>query len=135
MNPIEFLGKIVEISHSNLELSSRLSSILNFISQDMRYEEAIVYTLDKDKWIAWRCDKISDLFRDQIGLCENLELKDEPYFDRIWSRMDIGNRLRDVTKHEAATDGRIPVAGLPLGCVFRWFTGWCGHFSHTKTSV
>jgi deoxycytidylate deaminase len=44
--------------------------------------------------------KISDLFEDHVGLCRDLELKNQPYFDRIWSRMDIGNRLRKVTNSQ-----------------------------------
>jgi len=54
MNPFELLGKIIEISHSNLELSSRVGSILNIISQEMACEEVIVYTFDKDKRLTCR---------------------------------------------------------------------------------
>ena len=54
MNHIDLLGKIIEISHSNLELSSRINSILNIISQDMQFEEVIVYTFDKDKRLTCR---------------------------------------------------------------------------------
>ncbi len=54
MNPVDLLGKIIEISHSNLELASRITSILNIISQDMRSEEAIIYTFDKDKRLSCR---------------------------------------------------------------------------------
>ncbi|MBA4390185.1 MAG: hypothetical protein C0399_04525 [Syntrophus sp. (in: bacteria)] len=54
MNPVDLLGKIIEISHSNLDLSSRLSAILNIISQDMQFEEVLVYTLDKDKRLTCR---------------------------------------------------------------------------------
>lgn len=49
MNPVDLLGKIIEISHSNLEISSRISSILNIIAQEMHFEEVIVYTFDRDK--------------------------------------------------------------------------------------
>lgn len=54
MNPLELLGKIIEISHSNLELDSRMGSILNIISRDMVCEEVIVYTFDKDKRLTCR---------------------------------------------------------------------------------
>ncbi len=54
MNPLELLGKIIEISHSNLELASRVGSILNIISRDMACEEVIVYTFDKDKRLTCR---------------------------------------------------------------------------------
>jgi signal transduction histidine kinase len=54
MNPIDLLGKIIEISHSNLELASRVSSILNIISQDMSFEEVIIFTSDKDKKLTGR---------------------------------------------------------------------------------
>lgn len=54
MNPVDLLGKIIEISHSNLELASRITSILNIISQDMYCEEVIVYTFDKDKRLTCR---------------------------------------------------------------------------------
>src|SRR5512136_1688735 len=54
MNPLELLGKIIEISHSNLELASRVSAILNIVSRDMECEEVIVYTLDKDKRLTCR---------------------------------------------------------------------------------
>jgi signal transduction histidine kinase len=54
MNHIDLLGKIIEISHSNLELSSRISSILNIVSQDLQFEEVIVYTFDKDKRLTCR---------------------------------------------------------------------------------
>jgi signal transduction histidine kinase len=54
MNPFELLGKIIEISHSNLEHASRISSILNIISRDMKCEEVIVYTFDKDKRLTCR---------------------------------------------------------------------------------
>lgn len=54
MNPVDLLGKIIEISHSNLELASRITSILNIISQDMHSEEVIIYTFDKDKRLSCR---------------------------------------------------------------------------------
>ncbi|HBL24873.1 MAG TPA: hypothetical protein DDZ40_12265 [Deltaproteobacteria bacterium] len=54
MNPVDLLGKIIEISHSNLELTSRINSILNIISRDMYCEEVIIYTFDKDKRLTCR---------------------------------------------------------------------------------
>ena len=54
MNPFELLGKIIEISHSNLEHASRIGSILNIISRDMECEEVLVYTFDKDKRLTCR---------------------------------------------------------------------------------
>ena len=49
MNFANVLGKVIEISHSNLEIASRINAILNIISGDMYFEEVLVYTLDKDK--------------------------------------------------------------------------------------
>lgn len=54
MNPFELLGKVIEISHSNLEHASRIGSILNMISRDLECEEALVYTFDKDKRLTCR---------------------------------------------------------------------------------
>lgn len=54
MSPFELLGKIIEISHSNLDLSSRVGSILNIISRELACEEVIIYTFDKDKRLSCR---------------------------------------------------------------------------------
>lgn len=54
MNPSELIGKIIEISHSNLELTARIKAILNIISQYMGFEEVIVYTFDNDKRLTCR---------------------------------------------------------------------------------
>ncbi|MDR2018145.1 MAG: hypothetical protein LBQ00_04630 [Syntrophobacterales bacterium] len=54
MNYTELLGKVIEISHSNLEISSRIRSILNIIGQDLGFEEVIVYILDQDKKLTCR---------------------------------------------------------------------------------
>ena len=54
MNYTEFFGKVIEISHSNLEMSSRIKSILNIIGQDLGFDEVIVYTLDQDKRLTCR---------------------------------------------------------------------------------
>jgi len=54
MNPTDLLGKIIEISHSNLELAARVSPILNIVSQEMNFEEVLVFTFDKDKRLTCR---------------------------------------------------------------------------------
>jgi signal transduction histidine kinase len=54
MNPIDLFGKVIEISHSNLEMSSRIRSILNIISQDLHFEEVLAYTQDQDKRLTCR---------------------------------------------------------------------------------
>ena len=54
MNYTELFGKVIEISHSNLEMSSRVKSILNIIGQDLGFDEVIVYTLDQDKRLTCR---------------------------------------------------------------------------------
>jgi signal transduction histidine kinase len=54
MNQAELIGKIIEISHSNLDLAARVNAILNIISQDLRFEDAMVYTFDKDKRLTCR---------------------------------------------------------------------------------
>jgi signal transduction histidine kinase len=54
MNFANVLGKVIEISHSNLEIAARINAILNIISGDMRIEEVLVYTLDKDKRLTCR---------------------------------------------------------------------------------
>lgn len=54
MNQAELIGKIIEISHSNLDLAARVNAILNIISQDLGFEDVMVYTLDKDKRLTCR---------------------------------------------------------------------------------
>lgn len=54
MNSASVLGKVIEISHSNLEIAARINAILNIISGDMHFEEVLVYTLDKDKRLTCR---------------------------------------------------------------------------------
>lgn len=54
MNQVDIIGKIIAISHSNLEIESRINAILNIIAQDMSFDEAIVYTLDADKRLTCR---------------------------------------------------------------------------------
>ncbi len=54
MNQAELIGKIIEISHSNLDLTARVNAILNIISQDLGFEDVMVYTFDKDKRLTCR---------------------------------------------------------------------------------
>ncbi|OPY71566.1 MAG: Sensor protein ZraS [Syntrophorhabdus sp. PtaU1.Bin002] len=54
MNSVDILGKIIAISHSNLETAARINSILNIIAQDMSFDEVLVYTLDSDKLLTCR---------------------------------------------------------------------------------
>jgi signal transduction histidine kinase len=54
MNPVDLLGKVIEVSHSNLQFGSRIRSILNMISQTMEFEEVLVYTSDRDKRLTCR---------------------------------------------------------------------------------
>ncbi len=49
MNFASVLGKAIEISHSNLEIAARINAILNIIAAEMHFEEALVYTLERDK--------------------------------------------------------------------------------------
>lgn len=63
MNFASTLGKVIEISHSNLEIASRVNAILNIISSDMHFEEVLVYTLDSDKRLSCRyMNRNSQLF-------------------------------------------------------------------------
>lgn len=54
MDYVKILGKIIDISHSNLEIEARLNAILNIISSALEYDEALIYTLDKDKRLTCR---------------------------------------------------------------------------------
>ena len=64
MNPVDLLGKIIEISHSNLEIASRINTILNIIAQEMRFEEVIVFTYDEDRRLTCRyMNRKSSLFK------------------------------------------------------------------------
>ena len=64
MNPVDLLGKTIEISHSNLEITSRINAILNIVAQEMRFDEAIVFTYDKDKRLTCRyMNRKSALFK------------------------------------------------------------------------
>jgi signal transduction histidine kinase len=54
MGLASLLGKAIEISHSNLEIASRINAILNIISNEMHFEEVLVYTLDRDKRLSCR---------------------------------------------------------------------------------
>lgn len=54
MKPLDVFGKIIAISHSNLEISARIGSILNIVAQELGLEEVIVYTLDTDRLLTCR---------------------------------------------------------------------------------
>lgn len=54
MDSVNILGKVIEISHSNLEIASRIEAILNILAHEMHIEEAALYTLDKDKRLSCR---------------------------------------------------------------------------------
>jgi len=54
MKSIDLLGKVIEISHSNLEITSRINSIVNIIAKEMECEEVTLYTLDRDKRLTCR---------------------------------------------------------------------------------
>jgi signal transduction histidine kinase len=63
MNFVNVLGRVIEIAHSNLEIPSRVNAILNILSSEFRFDEALVYTLDKDKRLSCRfMNKDSQLF-------------------------------------------------------------------------
>ncbi len=64
MNPVDLLGKTIEISHSNLEIVSRINAILNILAQEMRFDEAVVFTYDKDRRLTCRyMNRKSTLFK------------------------------------------------------------------------
>jgi signal transduction histidine kinase len=54
MDSVNILGKVIEISHSNLEVASRIEAILNILAHEMHIEEAVLYTLDRDKRLSCR---------------------------------------------------------------------------------
>ena len=54
MDSVNILGKVIEISHSNLEIASRIEAILNILAHEMHIEEAVLYTLDRDKRLSCR---------------------------------------------------------------------------------
>lgn len=54
MDLVKILGKVIEVSHSNLEIPSRVNAILNVVAQEFDLQEAIVYTLDTDKRLTCR---------------------------------------------------------------------------------
>lgn len=54
MDYVKILAKIIDISHSNLEIAARLNAILNIISSALQFDEALIYTLDKDKRLTCR---------------------------------------------------------------------------------
>ncbi len=63
MNFASILGRVIEISHSNLEIEARINAILNLVSTDLHFDEAVIYTLDKDKRLSCRyTNRTSALF-------------------------------------------------------------------------
>jgi signal transduction histidine kinase len=54
MNPVDFLGKIVEVCGSNLEIWARVNSVVNTIAQDLMFDEVLVFIQDKDKKLTCR---------------------------------------------------------------------------------
>ncbi len=63
MDFVKILGKVIEISHSNLEIASRIEAILSMLAQDMHFEEAALYTLDRDRRLTCRfANRASRLF-------------------------------------------------------------------------
>ncbi len=68
MNFANTLGKVIDISHSNLEIASRINAILNIVSGDLLFEEVLVYTLDKDRRLSCRfmnrSSRLFDLLND-----------------------------------------------------------------------
>ena len=67
MNSANILGKVIEISHSNLEMASRINAILNIVSGDLNFEEVLVYTLDKDKRLSCRFMNRASRFFELLG--------------------------------------------------------------------
>ena len=54
MNYIDLFGRVIEICHSNLEMSSRIKAVLNIIAQDLDFQEVVIYTQDLDKRLTCR---------------------------------------------------------------------------------
>jgi signal transduction protein with GAF and PtsI domain len=54
MNPVDLVGKIVELSQSNIEISARINAVLNLLSRDLPLEEVLVFTLETDKKLTCR---------------------------------------------------------------------------------
>jgi signal transduction histidine kinase len=49
MNAVDVVGRIIEIAQSNLEIPARIRSILNVFSRDLAFDEALLFSFDKDK--------------------------------------------------------------------------------------
>ncbi len=99
MNPIDLLGKIIEISHSNLEIAARINAILNIMAQEMSFDEAVVFTYDKDKRLTCRhmnrksvLFKILSQYRCHVGegIIGSIAQKRMP---RFFSKRDIPPRF------------------------------------------
>lgn len=54
MNPVDLIGKIVEISQSNLDTGARITSVLNIIGRELRFEDVVLFTYDRDKKLTCR---------------------------------------------------------------------------------
>lgn len=54
MDLLEIFGKVIEVSHSNLEMTSRIKALLNIVSKTMGFDEIVLFTLDKDKRLTCR---------------------------------------------------------------------------------
>jgi signal transduction histidine kinase len=54
MNPVDVIGKIVELSQSNIEISARIKAILDVLSRDLTLDEVLVFTLEKDRKLTCR---------------------------------------------------------------------------------
>jgi signal transduction histidine kinase len=67
MNFASVLGKVIEISHSNLEIEARIKAILNIVSADLHFDEALIYSLDKDKRLSCRFNNRSSLLFDLLS--------------------------------------------------------------------
>jgi signal transduction histidine kinase len=67
MNFDSILGKVIEISHSNLEIEARIRAILNIVSGDLHFDDALIYTLDKDKRLSCRFNNRLSLLFDLLA--------------------------------------------------------------------
>ncbi|MCX5805266.1 MAG: ATP-binding protein [Proteobacteria bacterium] len=99
MNPVDLLGKIIEISHSNLEITSRTNAILNILAKEMSFDEVVVFTYDEDRRLTCRymnqkslLFKILCMYRCHIGegVIGGIAQKRTPQF---FSKKDIPLRF------------------------------------------
>jgi signal transduction histidine kinase len=99
MNFANTLGKVIEISHSNLEIASRITAILNIVAGDLNFDEVIVYALDRDKRLSCRFmnrnSRLFDLLKGYRchmgeGVIGTVAQKRSPLF---FTRSDVPPRL------------------------------------------